>query len=132
MFPIQENTYGRGLEIDFESCSLLQQKLEKQLSLYDQETQPYVISELVKQVIRNEIIDKKIDLSLIENFEDDERYDWILFKNCFDTSLMPLTPINDTPPENESWKIPAAILMGLISSTGHKVASYKGEMNGRW
>jgi len=52
VFPIQENTYGRGLEIDFESCSLLQQKLEKQLSLYDQETQPYVISELVKQVIR--------------------------------------------------------------------------------
>lgn len=131
VFPIQENTNGRGLEIDFESCSLLQQKLEKQLGLYDQETQPYVISELVKQVIRNEIIDKKIDPSLIENFEEDERYDWILFKNCFDTSFMPLTPINDTPPENELWKIPAAILMGLISSTGHKVASYKGEMKGR-
>ena len=114
-----------------ECSNRIQTYLRKSLELYDQEIEPYVISEIAKQAIREVLLENNIELSQIEHFTECNGYDWIIFKNCFDTKKIPLTPINDCPPDNALWKIPAAILMGLLSLTGHKVASYKGEMNGR-
>lgn len=135
MTTISTEVKGRGLEIDFNlgtGCTnRVQGYLLNSLKNYDQEVEPYVISEIAKQVIREVLLENKIELSQIENFTESNDYDWIIFKNCFDTKNIPLTPTNDCPPDNESWKIPAGILMGLLSLTGHKVASYKGEMNGR-
>lgn len=128
-------TKGRGLEIDLNwelaTSIKLQSYLNNNLKNFDQEIEPYVISEIAKQTIRDLLFDSGIDLNKIENFSEQSEYDWILFKNCFDTKNIPLTPVDDCPPENSSWKTPAAVLMGLLSLSGHKVASYKGEMNGR-
>ncbi|MCG7562679.1 MULTISPECIES: TauD/TfdA family dioxygenase [Pseudoalteromonas] len=126
---------GRGLELNFSkgltSSNAVHSYLQSNLSNYDQEIEPYVISEIAKHVIRQKLFENQSILQKVENFAEDNEYDWIIFNNCFDTSGIPSTPCNDNPPEHKTWKMPAATLMGLISLTGHKVASYKGEMNGR-
>ena len=135
MKTISTLAQGRGLEVNLnwgvQGGNELQASLHNSLQNFDQETEPYVISEIARQVIREKLLDDHEALFQIENFKELNNYDWLIFNNCFGTDTIPSTPVDDCPPSNESWKIPAATLMGLLSLTGHRVASYKDEMNGR-
>ncbi|MBI6549600.1 TauD/TfdA family dioxygenase [Xenorhabdus lircayensis] len=124
---VSEN--GHGLIIEFDSAEFLQ--MQNVSDLYCQELKPYIVTSLAEDKMKGFLSKNKELFSEISWFREKEKYNYLVFKNCFSTKNIPPTPTNDCPPDTSLWRAPASSLLAVISITGHKVASYEGEMSGR-
>ena len=94
-----------------------------------QETNPLAMSRLAERVLHRHV--DRAQRRAIDDFGQFRNAPYLLLKNLVSTEGLPPTPVDDTSPAEEGWRVQAAALLGLLTMCGMTAASFKDEMGGR-
>jgi len=117
------------LELSTDHAKKLYQVINDIPREYDQEKNPLEFERIAGEILLKTLPEKT--LSIIDEFREKNHLPYMLFRNFISLDNLPATPTNDASPATQSWRHPAAALLGLLYLTGCSARSFKDEMGGR-
>ncbi len=117
------------IQITSQQQIALSQHLEHACREICSEKMPYQLAACSAEILAEHLTAE--NLANLKLFQKTGASPFVLVKGLVTTTNLPPTPLDDSVPEKNSWKLQAAALLGILKLCGFNPASFQDEMGGR-